>query len=348
MDIREALSTYTPRGVEIHNWHTVRDFVVEVLVDFYRKDSDSLTRRKLVHVTGIVTRIAVQAHCIQSYPLTREMVFDHRMIESFVAGESVTKRVKGAHRSYLVAIGQKLNPEWEGDTGAPRYGNRPASCPYTVDEVKSLMFWAKGRPTDYAKISVQVVIALGLGAGLRPGEIATLKVSDVLVTDDGVFVYPQGYRGAPPREVVVMEEFEGLIASVVENLPPDSFVAFPLRTSDSVELITKYCLRYGLPIDVQFSLPRLRATWVVMQMFALIPETVICKAAGMADLQHYKRYRPVLDDSTFAHVFRGTHFVGVIKYADDDDQDQDPDQDSHTALDDELLLLNHDPDLDKD
>ena len=344
MDIREELSTYAPRGVTADDWAKVRDFVVDAMADYYRKPNSTLTRRQLVHVTGIVTRLVVQAHCVHSYDLDREMVFDHRMIESFVAGESVTERVKGAHRSHLMSIGRALNPMWAGDTGAPRYGNRPASCPYTVQEVQSLMFWAKGRPTDYAKACVQTVIALGLGAGLRTGEIATLKASDVLVTDDGVFVYPKGYRGAPPREVVVMEEFEGLLKSVVESLPPDSFVAFPLRTSDSVELITKYCLRYGDPYDVQFSLPRLRATWIVMHMHALIPETVICRAAGMADLQHYKRYRPELDDSTFAHVFRGTHFVAVIEYVDDGDQDHD----SHTALDDELQLLTQDPDLDKD
>lgn len=344
MDIREALSVYTPRGVTADDWTKVRDFVVDALADFYRKDSDSLTRRTLVHVAGIVTRIAVQTHCIQGYPLTREMVFDHRQIEAFVAGEDVTKRVKGAHRSYLVAIGQKLNPEWEGDNGAPRYGNKPASCPYTPQEIQSLIFWSKGRPTDYAKISVQVAIGLGLGAGLRPGEIATLKASDVLVTEHGVFVYPRGYRGAPTREVVVMREFEKLIASAVDGLPSDSFVAFPQRTSDSVDLITKYSLRYGNPIDVQFSLPRLRATWVVMQMVAGIPDAVICSAAGMADLQHYKKYRPQLDESCFTGVFRGTHCIGIAQCLDDDDGQEE----LTTALDDELQLLDHDPDIDKD
>lgn len=341
MDIREALSVYTPRGVSLDDWQKVREFVVDAMADYYRKDSDSLTRRHLVHVTGIVTRLVVQAHCVHSYNLDREMVFDHRMIESFVAGESVTKRVKGLHRSHLMSIGRKLNPTWAGDTGAPRYGNRPASCPYTPQEIQSLIFWSKGRPTDYAKISVQVVIALGLGAGLRPGEIATLKASDVLVTEHGVFVYPRGYRGAPPREVVVMREFEKLIASAVDGLPPDSFVAFPQRTSDSVELITKYSLRYGNPIDVQFSLPRLRATWVVMQMVAGIPDAVICSAAGMADLQHYKKYRPQLDESCFTGVFRGTHCIGIAECVEDE-------QEESTALDDELLLLDHDPDIDKD
>lgn len=344
MDIREELSTYTPRGVPLDDWQKVREFVVDAMADYYRKDSEELTRRRLVHVTGIVTRLVVQAHCVHSYDLDREMVFDHRMIESFVAGESVTKRVKGVHRSHLMSIGRKLNPMWAGDTGAPRYGNRPASCPYSAYEVQSLMFWSQGQPTPYAKACVQVVIALGLGAGLRPGEIATLKVSDVLVTEQGVFVYPQGYHGAPPREVPIMHEFEGLIRNVVAGLPPDSFVAFPQRTSDSVELITKYSLRYGNPIDVQFSLPRLRATWVVMQMVTGIPDAVICSAAGMADLQHYKKYRPQLDESCFTGVFRGTHCIGIAQCLDDDDGQEE----LTTGLDDELLLPDHDPDIGKD
>ena len=80
-----------------------------------------------------------------------------------------------------------------------------------------------------------------------------------------------------------------------------------------------------------------------MQMVAGIPDGAICSAAGRADLQHYKRYRPPFDESCFTGVFRGTHCIGIAECTDGEDE-----QEESTALDDELQLLNHDPDIDKD
>lgn len=301
MTINYSISQYTPRGIDKTDWQTVSEFVQEIVADVVTPEDD---HRSIVRLMGIVTRLSIWVNRVNSLPLTREIVLDHDMIENFISSTNLTKSVKGSYRSELIAIGRALNPEWDGDTGAPRYGASASAEPYSKAEVTRLQFWARGLRTDYQRETAEVILALGLGAGLRPGEIATVRVSDVLVTNDYVSIFPSGYRGSGPRETVVLADYEDTITSQVERYEPDTFLAMTNRSKAEVDLLWSFIQRAGTPEDVDVSLARMRSTWIVRLMDSLIPDSIITSCAGLSDLQHYRSYRPRSDVGNFRQRLR--------------------------------------------
>ena len=108
----------------------------------------------------------------------------------------------------LVALGRKLSPEWPvGDT-AVAYGYAAPAAPYTVEDQRQLVQWSYSLGTDYQRGGARTYLVLGLGAGLRSKEMATLTRSYVTVDAAGVLVTARGYRGAGTREVPVRAEWE--------------------------------------------------------------------------------------------------------------------------------------------
>lgn len=124
-------------------------------------------------------------------------------IEYAVGVSPWTSRVKGARRSVLVALGQKLNPEWLFGDATVAYGYEAPDALYTVEEQRQLVQWPYSLGTDYQRAGARTYLALGLGAGLRSKEMPTLTRSDVTVDAAGVLVTARGYRGAGTRTVPV-------------------------------------------------------------------------------------------------------------------------------------------------
>lgn len=222
--------------------------------------------------------------------LTHENVLDPDVIEYSVNTDAVTDRVKGARRSVLISLGQTLNTAWPFSDTHVRYGYKAPDEPYTEAEVRQLRFWANSHSTDCQRDNARLLLALGLGAGLRMCEMATLRARDVTTGSGFVTVTASGFRGAGARRVPIRAEWEQEVASLVANLDLDCLALFPNRRQATTASVAAIISRVGKPSTVQLDSRRLRTTWVVTLMNEQVPESVVSTAAGLASLQHYKKW----------------------------------------------------------
>ena len=66
--------------------------------------------------------------------------------------------------------------------------------------------------------------------------------------------------------------------------------ARPNRAHATTESVAAIASRIGKPPAVALDTRRLRTTWIVGHLHNLVPEPVICQAAGLADLQHFAKW----------------------------------------------------------
>lgn len=76
----------------------------------------------------------------------------------------------------------------------------------------------------------------------------------------------------------------------LKGLTPNNVVLFPNRSKPTTESVAAIITRIGKPHRVHLDTRRLRTTWIVTLMHEYVPESVIAPAAGLASLQHYKKW----------------------------------------------------------
>ena len=228
--------------------------------------------------------------------LTYTDVFDPLVVEYVVSQTGLTDRAKGVRRSLLYRLGRELNPNWPFDDRTTKYGYKAPDAPYTEQEQDFLAQWAQGLSTDYQRAGATLTLALGLGAGLRAGEMARLRGRDVTVHSDGcVTITAHGYRDTAPRKVPVLSEWEQVVRDAAGNVGVHGLVLWPNRAHATTESVAAILGRIGKPHAVALDTRRLRTTWIVGHMRGLVPEPVICQAAGLTDLQHFAKWHETAD-----------------------------------------------------
>jgi hypothetical protein len=107
------------------------------------------------------------------------------VVEAFVvaglAGRAAS--TKGTYRSVLRSLGGSARP-----ARATPFSGSPAKAPYTSKERQELFAIAGGQRQAWRRRSALALLALGIGAGLRPGELAAAVGDDVLRQPEGVAV----------------------------------------------------------------------------------------------------------------------------------------------------------------
>ena len=272
---------------ELHNaamnkadWVQVCDFTQSVTVEHVLPNEPDRATLRLT-MLAVAQAAHVTLHQVGG-ELTYTDVFDPLVVEYVVSQTGLTDRAKGVRRSLLYRLGRELNPNWPFDdrtTKAP-------DVPYTEQEQHFLTQWAGGLSTDYQRAGATLTLALGLGAGLRAGEMARLR---------GVTITAHGYRDTAPRKVPVLAEWEQTVSDAVGGAGANDLVLWPNRAHATTESVAAIVSRIGKPHAVAFDTRRLRTTWIVGHMRSLVPEPVICQAAGLTDLQHFAKWHETAD-----------------------------------------------------
>ena len=288
-ELRDAALHYTPRSMSAADWAQVRDFTRTVTIDHVLPTEPD---RATLRLTMLAVAQAANATINQvGGELTYTDVFDPLVVEYVVSQTGLTDRAKGVRRSLLYRLGRELNPNWPFDDRTTKYGYKAPDAPYTEQEQHFLTQWAQGLSTDYQRAGATLTLALGLGAGLRAGEMARLRGRDVTVYTDGcVTVTAHGYRGADPREVPVLADWEQVVRDAAGGAGTNDLVLWPNRAHATTESVAAIVSRIGKPHAVALDTRRLRTTWIVGHMRGLVPEPVICQAAGLTDLQHFAKW----------------------------------------------------------
>lgn len=284
----EVIQAYTPTVVSEDRWNEVSGFVraaVGETVDaFWSADQ---TRTALRLVTKLCDHVLTTGR-----DLSVEAVFNEDTVSSFTHYHltSYTKHVQGSSRAVLRKVGVANNPDFDGPRQRPEYGTDSGSAPYSASEVTALRVWANGERTEERRIQAHLLLALTLGAGLRSCEVAGLTAEGVSQDSLGLTVTASGYRGAAERVVPVEHEWADTIAQAVERAAGTQAWLFrPRRTTAGSGTVTTFTKRSFRP-DSAVDVARARTTWVVNQVRKGVPETAVLKAAGLSDLQHYRRF----------------------------------------------------------
>lgn len=295
----QVIAGYTPTVLPKPRWDAVRTFVTNAVSTAVTEDwSADKTRAALRTVARLADYVSMTGR-----EVTVETAFTEATVNAFVDQSGYSTHVQGTTRSLLRVVGQAVHRHYDTPRERPQYGTDKKSAPYSPEEVTRLRHWADGEATVQRRQQANLLLALTLGAGLRSGEVATLTATGVETDDTGTVVYPSGYRGAGPRFVPVDHEWADVIREAVErSVSGESWLFRPERTTEgagTVALFTKRSHRPSLAVDMS----RARTTWIVTQVRRGVPESAVIEAAGLSDLQHYRRFL-VSDEQTTAREAR--------------------------------------------
>ncbi len=134
-------------------------------------------RRQAVAATAVrgLSRFAVT----RGIPAGPEFLLDYDVIEAFcVAGlRGRACSTRGTYRSALYRLARPVHGE-PGQRATP-FAGASAPAPYSPAERAGLAAMAAAQRDPARRASALAVVVFGIGAGLRPGELAALRGSDV-------------------------------------------------------------------------------------------------------------------------------------------------------------------------
>ncbi|RNE59359.1 site-specific integrase [Cryobacterium tepidiphilum] len=222
--------------------------------------------------------------------LDASIIFDRELIEHYVR-ESLPELAEGTrrnHRAWLFRVAEAVNPEANPRNPMP-LNERSLDTPYDDDERTALDHWAAGQATPYMRQAATVLIALGTGAGLSSGEIATLRRESVTEGPDRV-VSIELPGEDKPRIVPVTARYEKALAKAIKKVPAGAFVFLPNRTRTGNEVVSAWVARSLTPPGTPtVRVRRMRNTWLVTHMANRVDVLTLMEAAGLQSLESISR-----------------------------------------------------------
>jgi len=255
-------------------------------------------------LASVLTQLAVWCR-ERGFVLDAESLLHPNTIEQFVnvGCARLKKGTRANYRSQLRSVGEQvLGGPLYPPRGVPQRTSDPVE-PYSADEVAALVGWANGLPTEHMRHNVKVLLALGLGAGLKSEEVKVAVGSDIVSDDDGVVITT---CRDPSRLVPVTRRWEDDIRTLADAAGHHPLFR-PNRASVQRNDVTHFidaCPRSDAP---RLNTHRLRATWVVGHLHTGTPLHVLSEAAGVRpeQLALYARHLPLPDACVTRRLLRG-------------------------------------------
>lgn len=235
----------------------------------------------------------------QGWPLTAESVWSVRAIDiySTTANLNLKEVTRRNYRTFLLRISEVLMPEDHPERQTP-LSTRTTVAPYAVHEMDRFRDWAGAQLTELKRCRAMLMLTLGAGAGLRPGELPWVRHEDVIVDDAGIVIRTAG------REVPLLAEWEEWMLTVLERRPKGELLWGHVNVHNTSRLASTFTERsFGNPPRGD----RLRHTWFTHHLSIATPMKDLMRAAGIVKLQHLHLlldYVEPLDDSAYRAALR--------------------------------------------
>ena len=146
-------------------------------------------------------------------PARREFLLDYDVIEAFcvagLAGRASSTR--GTYRSVLYRLAAPVHGP-PGQRATP-FAGAQAPAPYSPGERAELAAVAAAQRGAAKRASALAMVVFGIGAGLRPGELAALRGSDVTAAAAGW----RSRSAGRPRAVPVAARYAGRAAGLARR-----------------------------------------------------------------------------------------------------------------------------------
>lgn len=240
--IEELIELYVPRDTTY--WKEVRPLVLEATRATNPRSWDR-TREVML----VVTRFIIWAWKIGARELDLDDILTANAIRRFIAAQTqLSVSARARHETHLARVTEARTGK---NPGNKSHVNTNAA-PYTGAEVASILSVANSYSTERMRVGCATIIALGIGAGLRMTEMATLRNEDLELPRLHI-------TGKYARDAVLLPEWRN---SVQPSGPSDDYLLLPgvKRPDDRGRVIKNFLHSLpGAPVSPQ----RLRATWTI-------------------------------------------------------------------------------------
>lgn len=147
--------------------------------------------------------------------------------------------------------------------------------------------WARGQRTAVRRFKADMLLALGLGAGLHTNEIVALRVYDLTEHEGGITIT---VRGSQPREVPVLNRYSEPLRMALQHLDSSDYVFAAGRTNKKTAVIQNFIKSTNSEMGWRPSPRRLRSTWILGHIRAGVPASYLMRAAGVNSLRYFEKW----------------------------------------------------------
>ncbi len=280
---RRSMDPYRPNSIPEDGWDRIADFVQEAVTDCV--EFCAYSHRELM--------VAAAPHVWWSHQtcglkLSRNLIFRRDVIADHIERgcRHLAPASAGNRRSQLLRMAEILLPN-QPAIPMPALPAAEPQPPYSAAEITQLRSWARGQRTNYAQRNCEILLALGLGAGLLAADVRSLRVRHVLEDDNGVLLRVPGTKA---RSVPVLREWEDIFTSGMGSRDNrDGYLFRPRRTKFNSNLIGNFVDKTDIS-NVRPNLQRMRTTWIVKHLAAATPVQALVAAAGVQSVEAFGRY----------------------------------------------------------
>jgi integrase len=221
-------------------------------------------------------------------PSSAACLLDYDVIEAFcVTGlRDRAASTRGTYRSVLYALAGEIHGP--PSCRATPFAGAKAPLPYSRDERAELISVARAQRTPAKRSSALAMVWFGIGAGLRPGELAAVRGTCV-VRAGGTVVTRVG--GAVPRLVPAA----GRYGPVLEELARGAGAGFVFRPGPAARgyknFVTGFAGRLAAdPAAPRLSMGRCRASFICDHLTAGTPLGELLAITGICEAESLRRY----------------------------------------------------------
>lgn len=294
--VDDALARYRPK-MDAAYWRHIGPFVLDC-VDLAAPET-RYSDKELLAAAAPLTLWAWQSVGLE---LDRNQVFSRATIERFIdsglTGYS-TSASKNTLRSRLIRMSEILHSSQTSARALRPLGNSDPMTPYRPADLVQLRSWAATERTASRRQSAEVLLALGLGAGLTAKEILEVRTSAVTTDMFGVHV---DVGGARPRRVTVLRQWE----TALRGHSGDRWLFRPRRRGSNRNHVIEFVAEAEQQVDLQSR--RMRSTWIVHHFTIGTPPLVLLAASGVQSLESLDRFvhfAPLPDPADASRHLRG-------------------------------------------
>ena len=284
-DVRRRALSYKPQMMTTDQWADWGDCVVAAVAAGTPKRPDTAKR-----LLGVLARFALS---LDNWGFEPPMapLYTAVKVERHLR-EFPTESTRRTHRTELYRIGRLVNPIGEWPIAREKLGRNPRKVPYSQAELRDLLRAASTQATPGRTRTIQIGLALGLGAGMSGREIPGVYGRHIQSHTQMAMLV-----GAPGRpDMVIPGRLGHWLASWAEKTDPDR----PLMTLNQVNSMVTRVASVG---GTELSLGRLRSTYVVALINRDVPVRQLLILTGLKTANSLHEYivhaQPVTNAETF-------------------------------------------------
>lgn len=278
---------YLPIKMPRSDWEKIAPFVREVVVETQAHYCGRYDTKDMMGAVADLARWAVAVACL---PLERGVIFHRETVADYAsdACRHMTGNTAATRRSMLLRVAEAVLPPEERVAPLPPLNRDAPRVPYSEFEQRAFRSWAQGQTTATRRLDCQVILALGLGAGLATPDLLSLKVGDLQIDHLGVLVHVN--RPGFSRDIPVLAAWEDALVDVVAERSPEQFVIGAQRqNAENKNYVNSFLARTQPEGRLRPDVSRLRNTWLVHHMTAGTALGPLAIAAGLETFRSLER-----------------------------------------------------------